>query len=255
MMRNFLGSMVISAALISGAVQAAEPPAADFTDKQKEQIEVIVKDLLTKKDPEIVLTAAKEFQKKQDEENGKKAAEGVVKNKDKLINNSNDPFLGNAKGDVTIVEFTDYNCGYCKKANDPLNKLVESDKNVKIIIKEYPILAESSRVAAKAALASMKQKKYVEFHNALMENKGALSEDSILEIAAKAGVDKDKLKKDMEASEIAAQIQANQDLGREVGAHGTPTFIIGEKVIPGAMELEEMKKIVEEARNASKKVN
>lgn len=252
MMRNFLGALVLSAALISGSVHAAETPAADFTDKQKEQIEAVVRDLLTKKDPEIVLTAAKEFQKKQDEENGKKAKEALGKNKDKLMN-PNDPFFGNAKGDVTIVEFFDYNCGYCKKANEPMRKLIESDKNVRIIMKEYPILAESSRVASRAALAANKQKKYVELHNALMENKGALSEDSIMEMAVKVGLDKDKLKKDMESPEVAAQIQANQDLGREVGAHGTPTFIVGDKVVPGAMELDEMKKLVEEARTALKK--
>ncbi|MBY0428972.1 MAG: DsbA family protein [Alphaproteobacteria bacterium] len=233
-------------------MHAAETPAADFTDKQKEQIEAVVRDLLTKKDPEIVLTAAKEFQKKQDEENGKKAKEALGKNKDKLMN-PNDPFFGNAKGDVTIVEFFDYNCGYCKKANEPMRKLIESDKNVRIIMKEYPILAESSRVASRAALAANKQKKYVELHNALMENKGALSEDSIMEMAVKVGLDKDKLKKDMESPEVAAQIQANQDLGREVGAHGTPTFIVGDKVVPGAMELDEMKKLVEEARTALKK--
>ncbi len=254
MMRNFLGALVLSAALISGSVYAAETPAAEFTDKQKEQIEAVVRELLTKKDPEIVLNAAKEFQKKQDEENGKKAKEALGKNKDKLLN-PNDPYMGNAKGDVTLVAFFDYNCGYCKKANEPMRKLIDGDKNVRIIMKEYPILAESSRVAARAALAANKQKKYIEFHNLLMESKGALSEDSIMEMAVKAGLDKDKLKKDMESPEIAAEIQANQTLGREVGAHGTPTFIIGDKVIPGAMELDEMKKLVEENRASNKKVN
>jgi protein-disulfide isomerase len=253
MVHKFLSALVLSAALMSGAVHAAETPVADFTDKQKEQIEAVVKNLLTKKDPEIVLTAAKEFQKKQDEENGKKAAEALGKNKDKLTGNAADPVIGNPKGDVVIVEFTDYNCGYCKKAHEPMMKMVEADKNVKFIIKEYPILAESSKIAAKAALAANLQKKYLPLHSALMENKGALSEDSIIELAVKAGLDKDKLKKDMESSEIAALIQGNQDLGREVGAHGTPTFIIGDKVVPGAMELDEMKKLVEEARAAAKK--
>lgn len=253
MMRNLLGALVLSAALISGAVHAAETPAADFTDKQKEQIEAVVKNLLINKDPEIVLNAAKEFQKKQDAENGKKAAEALGKNKDKLFNSPADPFFGNAKGDVVLVEFFDYNCGYCKKAADPIKKLVEADKNVKVVMKEYPILAESSRVAARAALAAQKQKKYTELHNALMENKGALSEDSIMEMAVKAGLDKDKLKKDMESADVSAQIQANADLGREIGAHGTPTFIVGDKVVPGAMELDEMKKLVDEARASSKK--
>lgn len=244
-MRNLFLTLAMAFSLLSGAVFAAE---GDLTDKQKEQVEAVVRDLLTKKDPEIVMTAAKEFQKKQDEENNKKAQEAVGKNKDKLQGNANDPILGNPKGDVTIVEFFDYNCGYCKKANEPMNKLLADDKNIRIVMKEYPILAESSRVAARAALAANMQKKYMEMHNALMQNKGALSEESILDIAVKAGLDKEKLKKDMESPEIAAVLQANQDLGRDVGAHGTPTFIVGEKVVPGAMDLDEMKKLVSDAR-------
>lgn len=254
MIRKFLGALVLSAALITGSVHAAETPSADFTDKQKEQIEAVVRELLTKKDPEIVLNAAKEFQKKQDEENGKKAKEALGKNKDKL-ENPKDPFMGNAKGDVTIVSFFDYNCGYCKKANEPMRKLVEADKNVRIIMKEYPILAASSTTAAKAALAAHRQKKYMELHNALMDNKGALSDDSIMEMAVKVGLDKEKLKKDMESTEIADEIKANQQLGRDVGANGTPTFIFGDKVIPGAMDLDEMKKLVDENRASNKKVN
>ncbi len=252
MMRNFLGALVLSAALISGAVHAAEAPAADFTDKQKEQIEAVVRELLTKKDPEIVLNAAKEFQKKQDEENGKKAKEALGKNKDKLVG-KDDPIFGNPKADVTIVEFFDYNCGYCKKALEPMKKLVEADKNVRFVLKEYPILAPSSTTAAKAALAAHKQGKYMEVHNALMENKGALSDDSIIEMAVKAGADKEKLKKDMESAEVKAQLDATRTLGNEIGAHGTPTFVIGDKVVPGAMDVEEMKKLVEEQRALNKK--
>lgn len=252
MMRNFLGALVLSAALISGSVHAAEAPAADFTDKQKEQIEAVVRELLIKKDPEIVLNAAKEFQKKQDEENGKKAKEALGKNKDKLFG-ANDPIIGNPKGDVTIVEFFDYNCGYCKKALEPIKKLVEADKNIRFIMKEYPILAPSSTTAAKAALAANKQGKYKEVHDALMENKGALSDDSIVEMAVKAGADKEKLKKDMESAEIKTQLDEIRALGNEIGAHGTPTFVIGDKVIPGAMELDEMKKLVDEYRAANKK--
>ena len=198
------------------------------------------------------MEAAKAAQQKQEEENNKKATEALGKNKDKLFNSPSDPILGNPKGDVTIVAFFDYNCGYCKKANEPMRKLVESDKNVKFVMKEYPILAESSRVAARAALAANKQKKYAELHNALMENKGALSEDTILDMAVKAGLDKEKLKKDMESPEVAAIILATADLGREIGAHGTPTFIVGDKVVPGAMDLADMKKLVDENRAANK---
>lgn len=232
-------------------VFAADPaPANGFTDAQKTQIEEVVRQLLTSKEPDLVMKAAQEYQRKQADEENKKAKEGIVKNKDKLFNDPKDPFLGNPKGDVVVVEFFDFNCGYCKKVLEPLQQLVKEDKNVKVILKEYPILSDSSKTAAKAALAAHKQGKYVEMHVALLQSKGGLGDDSIMEIAANTGLDKAKLKKDMEDPEIASQIAKSQDLGKEVGAHGTPAFIIGETLIPGAMSLSEFKEHVAKARTA-----
>lgn len=244
-----LGAFALALILFAGPAFAQD---GGFSDKQKEQIESIVRELITKKEPQIVMDAAREFQRKSEEESNKKASEAIGKYKDKLQNNPKDPILGNPKGDVTIVEFSDYNCGYCKKANETVRKLLEEDKNVKIVLKEYPILAESSRTAARAALAANKQKKFAEFHNALMDNKGSLSDDSIMEIAGKVGLDKDKLKKDMDSDEIKKTIDETLELGREVGARGTPTFIFGEKLVPGAMDVEEMKTTIAEIRKAKK---
>jgi protein-disulfide isomerase len=255
MSRKLIGAMALILALSAGSVSAQTAVAGEgFSDKQKEQIEEVVRNLLTSKDPGLVMKAAAEYQRKQEEETNKKSTEALGKNKDKLFKNSKDPFVGNEKGDVTVVQFFDYNCGYCKKVVDPLKKVLESDKNVKFVFKEYPILAESSRTAAKAALAADKQKKYFEMHNGLMENKGALSEDVILEIAGKIpGLDKDKLKKDMASPEVDAAITESLDLGREVGARGTPTFIVGDKVVPGAMDEAEMKALIADARKAAPK--
>lgn len=246
----FSAALVLVVAMHGQAIAA--PTDGDFSDKQKEQIEAVVRNLLTVKDPSIVMTAAVEAQKKAQEQTVQKAQEAVVKNKEKLFNDSKDPFIGNAKGDVKIVEFFDYNCGYCKKANPTVRKLIEDDKNVKLVYKEFPILAESSRTASKYALAALKQKKYAEFHNAVMEFKGQLSDEKLLELAGQVGLDKDRLKKDAESADIAAQINADQDLGREIGAKGTPTFVIGEKVVPGAIELEDLKAIIADARKEKK---
>jgi protein-disulfide isomerase len=239
--------------------QAAEPPkdatpaaAPALTDQQKLQVEDVVRQLLVK-EPSLIMKAAEAYQKQQSEEADKKAKETIGSSKDKLYNDPNDAVMGNPKGDVVIVEFFDFNCGYCKKAATSLRKLVEEDKNVKIVFKEYPILAESSTTAAKAALAANKQGKYVPFHMALMEHKGALSEDAIMEVAGSVGLNKDQLKKDMASPEIAAHITASQSLGRDVGARGTPTFIIADKIVPGAMEVEEMKAKIAEVRQAAKK--
>lgn len=253
MAHRFFGVLSLSFILMASTAMAAETaPASGFTDAQKTQIEEVVKNLLTSKEPGIVMTAVKEFQRKQEEETTLKSKEALAKHKDKLAL-ATDPFVGNAKGDVTVVEFFDYNCGYCKKANPTVRKLIEEDKNVRLVYKEFPILAESSRTAAKAALAAGKQNRYADFHNALMEHKGQLSDDVVMEIAGKLGLDKEKLKKDMEAPDVTAQLAANQELGVSIGARGTPTFVIGEKLFPGALELEDLKTQIAEARKTPKK--
>lgn len=252
-MRKYsLAALALSFVFLTGAAIAQNTPTADlgFTDKQKEQIEAVVKDLLTNKDPGLVMTAVKNFQARQEEETTKKAREALAKNKDKLVSDK-DPFIGNPKGDVTIVEFFDYNCGYCKKATPTIHKLVEEDKNVKVVYKQFPILAESSRTAAKYALAAQKQGKYADYHVALMDHKGPLNDEALNEIADKLKLDKDKLKKDAAAPEIEVYLNVTQDLGRELGARGTPTFIIGDKLVPGAIEIDELKKLVADARAAA----
>src|ERR1043166_3884083 len=127
------------AALVFAADPAPAPAVAGFTDAQKTQIEEVVRQLLTTKEPDIIMKAAQEYQRKQAEEENKKAKEGIVNNKDKLFNDPKDPYLGNPKGDVVILEFFDFNCGYCKKVLEPLQQLVKDDSNVKVVLKEYPI--------------------------------------------------------------------------------------------------------------------
>ncbi len=255
MLRHALPALALATLLGSPAFAADPVPpaaAAGFTDAQKAQIEDIVRDLLTKKDPSIVMKAAEEQSKRDAADQEKKTTEGITKNKDKIYNDPTDPIAGNPKGDVTIVEFFDYNCGYCKKVSPVLKQLLNDDKNVKVIFKEYPILADSSRVAAKAALAANKQGKYYEFHNALMEHKGGFDQAGIMDIAGKLGLNKDQLKKDMDSPEIAKHLEDDQTLGMDVGAHGTPTFFIGDKVVPGAIDLAEFKSKIAEVRGGDK---
>jgi protein-disulfide isomerase len=220
---------------------------ASFTDAQKTELEKIIRETL-EKNPDIIMNAAQAYQQKQALDAEKKAAEAVVKSKDKLFNNPKDGVDGNPKGTIQIVEFFDYNCGFCKKAHEPIKELIKTEKDVKIIYKQLPILAESSKTAAKAVLAAGLQGKYVPMHDAVLDHKGAIDESSLMSIATKAGVDKDKMKKDMEGSEVAAQLSASMELGSEIGARGTPTFVFGDKVVPGAISLDEMKKIIEEMR-------
>jgi len=226
---------------------------SSLTDAQKKEVEAVVRDLLTKKEPEIIIKAAQILQEKAETENANKGQEAIGKNAAKIFNDANSPVGGNPKGDVNVVMFFDYSCGYCKMARETMSKLQSDDKNVRIVYKELPILGPGSSLAAKAALASVSQGKYQKLHEELLTTKDALTEDSVMSIAKSVGLDTDKLKKEMESDKIAAMIKDNVDLAKEIGAHGTPTFIIGEKLIGGAIGYDQMKTAIAEIRKNKKK--
>lgn len=245
--------LALLAGLIPFAASAADAPAA-LTDAQKAAVEEVVRDLLTKKEPEILMQAFRTMQVKEEKAQFEKSSEAIKKSANDLFNNPDSPVGGNPKGDVTIVEFFDYSCGYCKMAQASVEKFIGEDKNVRLIYKEYPILGQASVDASKAALASVAQGKYVAFHNALMKAKDKLSMETILKLAKETGLDADKLKKDMEAEKIGKIIEANHEMAASMGVRGTPGFIIGNKLYPGALNEEGLKKIVAEVRaDAAKK--
>ena len=141
------------------------------------------------------------------------------------------PVLGNAQGDVAIVTFFDYTCSYCKAADPRVKALLEQDPDVKLVMKEYPILTPESLIASKAVLASMGQGKYEDYHNALMGFRGQLSEERIFEIAEEVGLDVARLRAEMNAPEIADQIIANFNLARALRISTTPTFIVDDHIL------------------------
>ena len=177
------------------------------------------------------------------------AKSGIADNQDALLKDGYSYALGNPNGDVTVVEFFDYRCGYCKKVRDDIVALVAADSNVRVVFKEFPILGATSLEASKAAIASRKQgdDKYWAFHQAML---GADSLDSaaIYDIAAGQGIDVAKLKADMEAPEVTDVITKNHDLAEKIGVDGTPAFIIGDKLYPGALGVDELKSAVTEHR-------
>ncbi len=234
--------------LASAPCLAADEKDSAFTPAQKAAIEDIVRDLLTNKQPEIVMEAAKKVQQKMEAEMTQKSAEAIKANKDKLYNDPDSPVGGNPKGDVTLVEFFDYQCHYCKTAQPMVAKLVADDKKLRIVYKEYPILGAGSMIAARAALASVSQGKYEAFHAALMDSKERFDEATVMKIAASVGLNADKLKKDMQDASITQKIQKNIELGTRVGARGTPSFILADEVYPGVVPVDQLKKLIDEAR-------
>ncbi len=228
-------------------------PAATFTDAQRAAIGDIIKDYITKQHPEVLMQAAQELQKRDMATAETKSQEGILKNKDKIYNDPNSAVGGDPKGDVTVVEFYDYQCGYCKMAEASIEKLLQEDKKVRFIYKEYPILGPASVEASKASFASMRQNKFQKFHDTLINKKDHVTADLIAQSAKEAGLDTDKLKKDMADPAIQKLIEESISLGQDIGVRGTPMFIINDNVYPGAMQYDELKKAVDEAHAKAKK--
>ena len=149
---------------------------------------------------------------------------------------------------MTIVEFFDYRCPYCKQVVGALTQLLNDDRKLRLVFKEFPILGPDSVVAARAALAAHVQGKYHAMHEALMRARGTLDETTVLKIATSVGLDATRLQSDMNKPEIAASLDRNHRLARDLAINGTPAFVIGNHVVPGAVDLETLKKLVAEAR-------
>ena len=167
-----------------------------------------------------------------------------------IFHNPIDAVVGNPKGDVTIVEFMDYNCGWCKKSVTEMQALVAKDKNVRVVMKEFPIFGEGSEYAARAALASVKQGKYWEFHQAMFASEGKITPEVVDQIAKEHGLDVVRMKVDMKAAEIDAAIKKNQTLAQALALTGTPGFIVDDKLIPGYTELANLQTMLATTRAA-----
>lgn len=241
----------LMALALFAAIAAATPGHAQdkksFTPQQQQEIERIVRDYL-KSHPEVIIEAAKALEAKEQEAQQQRAKAAIDANRDKLINDPDSPVMGNPKGDVTVVEFFDYQCPYCKKMTAPLNDAMAKDGKLRVVFKEWPVLGPESLIAAKASLASQKQGKYKEFHNALMDTKGRLNESMIMSIAEKTGLDTKRLKKDMEAPDVQEELKQNQALAAALQLEGTPAFVIGSQMAPGAINADTLKEMIDAAR-------
>ena len=166
-----------------------------------------------------------------------------------LSDNSLDPFFGNPNANITIYEFFDYNCGYCKSVLPTLLNVVKKDKNIKLIFKEFPILSETSLEAALYALAAQKQNLYFEFHTRIMEYRGRLNNDIFIKVANDIGLNIEMLKNDLDNKNIRMAIEKNRLIAKGFNINGTPTLIIGDKIIPGAINEQQLNELIKEIRD------
>jgi len=243
---------LLTAASFSQAAYAQTPtPAAANASAPvtRGEIPALVKEALMN-EPEIIMEVAKKLREKQEEEAKKQAAAGLKKFKDDLFNNPNSPVVGPADADVTIVEFFDYHCGYCKHMLPVVNDLMKEDKKVRFVFKEFPILSEDSVLAARAALAvsRVSKDKYFAFHQELMKANVKFDEKMLLDTAKKVGVDSAKVKAEMAKPEVTAILDKNREIAGALGVSGTPALIMGESITPGAIDLPTIKKMVAAVR-------
>ena len=236
--RKLMGMAIASAAAAAVVIPSYAQNTETFDAKQKDAIKAIVREYLLEK-PEVLKEAINELNKRQEAaaaEERKKALAPLYKDQT--------PF-STGDGKITLVEFFDYNCGYCRKAFHNVLDLSKEEKNFRVVFVEFPILTEGSRVASEAAIAATRQGKYFEFHRALITYNGPVKADTVFKVAADVGLDVEKLKKDMKAPEVNALIEKNLQLGTSMGVQGTPAFFIGDQAIPGAPD--DLKSIIKSA--------
>ena len=242
-MRAFLIGFV---AFLVAAIPAARADDS-FTPAQTKAVEQIVRDYLMKH-PEVLVEVMQAAEDKMKADKDATARKAIVERRNELINDKTAPVAGNPDGDVTIVEFFDYRCPYCKQVEPSIDALIKQDPKIRVVYKEFPILGPESVYASRIALAARKQGKYSAFHDAMMATKGTINEEVILKVAGTAGVDIVKAKADMNDPDIEALIKRNYALAEALDINGTPAFIVGNKLVAGATDLDGLKQLVAAAR-------
>ena len=220
--------------------------AQSFSTEQKQAIDEMIRAYILK-NPEIIREAVEALQAKEQQSADARRTQAMTQLKDELQNDPTSPVLGNPSGDVTVVEFFDYRCPYCKRTDPIVEQLVKEDGRIRRVMKEFPILGPESLYASRVALAARNQGKYEPVQKGLIGAKGALDKEMVLKIAKDAGVDLDKLKRDLHDPAIEQILKKNRDLAGALEITGTPAFVIGREFVPGAADLETFKAIV--ARN------
>ena len=213
--------------------------AAEFNDAQRHEMESIIKDYLLGH-PEILQEMSQTLEQKQKQTEDEQRKGGLVQNADQIFRDKADFVAGNPKGNVTMVEFFDYNCGWCKKGFPEVLSLLDSDKDLKFVLKEFPIFGEDSEYAAKAAIASGRQGKYWNLHVAMFSHEGKITKEAVDQIAAGIGLNMKQLKKDMDDPAIADMLVRNRSLAQSLAINGTPAFIIDDKLVPGYLPKAEL---------------
>lgn len=239
------------ALLVVFGVAVGKAPADDekIGPAQRKAIEEVVRQVL-RDNPEILVEAIHAARAKQETAERTRAAKALSERRKDLERNPTSPVIGNPDGDVTVVEFFDYRCGFCKRAHPTMAELLKSDPKVRVVLKEFPILGPESILASRTALAvhRIDPAKYRPFHDALMTDRAAVSRERLLQIAKSVGIDVGKLEKSIADPAIDAVIGETMELAQALGINGTPAFVVGDQIVPGAVDVDTLKQLIAKAR-------
>ena len=229
-----------------GSVSADEK---SLSTEQQTEIQELIRQYIIDHPAEII-DSFKKLEEREKRESAERARENLIGMRNQLVKDPSSPVGGNRNGDVTIVEFFDYRCGYCKRVLPTIVKILKTDPNVRYVFKEFPILGPDSVTAARAALAAWRidPAKYQKFHFALMESRGQLPESKVMALAAKVGLDLSALKPAMQAPEIKETMEKNRQLAEALNISGTPAFVVGSELVPGAIDFATIQQLIVKAR-------
>jgi protein-disulfide isomerase len=244
---NWIGPWLAAVLLVVAPGGASTQEA--LTPEQKRAVEGVVREYLLS-NPEIVRDALIELQRRQEEAQQAARQGSIAELHDYVATMSPDFTKGDSKAETAVIEFFDYRCPYCKAVTASIDRVIEEDKGVRVVLIEFPILGEDSVFASRAAIASRAQGKYMEFHNAMMSYRGSLGQDTVLEVAEDVGIDVEKLKTDMQAPEVDALIRRHHEIAEKLGVTGTPAFVIGQEMVPGAIDTDTLRAKIERARQS-----
>ena len=247
---TFLRPIAAAAAVFLACVTAGGAR-AEFSAEQRTEIEAIIKDYLMKH-PEVLQETMSAMEERQAQEQADKHKGAVKEHAQALFNSTRQVTLGNPQGNVTFVEFFDYNCGYCKRAMTDMFDLIKSDGNLKVVLKEFPVLGPGSVEAAQVAVAVRMQdkdgKKYAAFHQKLLGGRGQADKARALAVAKEIGLDMARLEKDLTGPEVRASLEESMKLAEALGLNGTPSYVIGNDIVIGAVGAEALQARIEKAR-------
>jgi len=244
-----LPAVQLAQATTPGSTASAAGP---FSPEQKSAIEQIIKEYLLSH-PEVMMDVQNALEAKMETLQAEKLKLTLKESASEIFRRPNAPMAGNPNGDVTVVEFFDYNCGYCKRAMLDMMEMIKSDPKLKFVLKEFPVLGEGSVQAAQVAAAVRMQdktggKKYLEFHQKLLSSRGQVDKARALAVAKEVGLDVARIEKDMASDEVRLQLEESMKLAEALGLNGTPSYVVGGDVVVGAVGLNTLKQRVNNAR-------